>query len=280
VHADTVGCHEVDLAVRDGRVLAACANVFAEQIVGSDEVIVVDVTNPFRPRKVGGFALGRDLNVDPADNPDNLGCFSASFAHSVRFTNAGRSLFASYWDYGTLRFRVHPDGRLTGPVGRTDIAPPDEDGDNHSMTLARGGGTMVVNSEDFSPADCGQPYQGWGEAHIYTNHRGDNRLLSIFSTSDSRSMRTDGFFSIHNTESAGSRRAQMFSSWYTDGIVWWSLVHRPHGRGCVPASAENQGEQAGHGDDSRQQGWHSHDDRTCKAASRFPSCADPRVRLR
>ncbi|MEP6526828.1 MAG: hypothetical protein ABJA86_06655 [Nocardioidaceae bacterium] len=227
VNPDTVGCHEVDLVVRtDGRVLAACANVFAEQIVGSDEVIIVDVTNPFRPRKVDGFALGRDLNVDPADNPDNLGCFPASFAHSVRFTDAGRSLFASYWDYGTLRFRVHPDGRLTGPVGRTDIAPPDEDGDNHSMTLARGGGTMVVNSEDFSPGDCGQPYQGWGEAHIYTNHRGDNRLLSIFSTRDSRSMRTDGFFSIHNTESAGSRRAQMFSSWYTDGIVWWSLVHR------------------------------------------------------
>jgi hypothetical protein len=227
VNPDTVGCHEVDLVVRaDGRVLAACANVFAEQIVGSDEVIVVDVTNPFQPRKVGGFALGRDLNVDPADNPDNLGCFSASFAHSVRFTNAGRSLFASYWDYGTLRFRVHPDGRLRGPVGRTDIAPPDEDGDNHSMTLARGGGTMVVNPEDFSPADCGQPYQGWGEAHIYTNHRGDNRLLSIFSTRNSRSMRTDGFYSIHNTESAGSRRAQMFSSWYTDGIVWWSLVNR------------------------------------------------------
>ena len=226
VNPDTVGCHEVDLAVRDGRVLAACANVFAEQIVGSDEVIVVDVTNPFQPRKVGGFALGRDLNVDPADNPDNLGCFSASFAHSVRFTNAGRSLFASYWDYGTLRFRVHPDGRLTGPVGRTDIAPPDEDADNHSMTLARGGGTMVVNPEDFSPIDCGQPYQGWGEAHIYTNHRGDNRLLSIFSTRDSRSMRTDGFYSIHNTENAGSRRAQMFSSWYTDGIVWWSLVNR------------------------------------------------------
>jgi hypothetical protein len=110
------------------------------------------VTNPFQPRKVGGFALGRDLNVDPADNPDNLGCFSASFAHSVRFTNAGRSLFASYWDYGTLRFRVHPDGRLTGPVGRTDIAPPDEDADNHSMTRGETADTPS-GSSTAQPAD-------------------------------------------------------------------------------------------------------------------------------
>ena len=227
VKPGTVGCHEVDLSVRaDGRVIAACANVFAEQIVDSDEVIVVDVTNPFRPRKVGGFALGRDLGVDPADNPDNVGCFAASFAHSVRFTRTGRTLFASYWDYGTLRFRVRADGGLRGPLGRSDIAPPDEDADNHSMTLARGGGTMVVNPEDFSPAGCGQPYQGWGEAQIYTNNRGNNRLLSTFSTPNSRSMRTDGDYSIHNTENAGSRRAQMFSSWYTDGIVWWSLAHR------------------------------------------------------
>lgn len=226
VSAGTVGCHEVDLAVRpDGRVLAACANSFAEQITGSDEVIVIDATNPFRPRKVGGFALGTDAGVDPADNSDNVGCFSASFAHSVRLTNAGRTLFASYWDYGTLRFRIGADGRLSGPVGRTDISPPDEDADNHSMTLARGGGTMVVNPEDFSPIECGQPFQGWGEAYVYTNRLGDNRLLSTFSTRNSRSMRTDGFYSVHNTETAGSRRAQLFSAWYTDGVVWWSVGH-------------------------------------------------------
>ncbi len=227
VNRDTIGCHEIDLAVSaDGRVLASCANVFAEQITGSDEVIVVDATNPFRPRKVGGFALGRDLGVDPARNSDNVGCFSASFAHSVRFNRAGRTLFASYWDYGTLRFRVRPDGGLRGPVGRTDVAPPDEDADNHSMTPAKHGDAMVVNLEDFSPVECGKRFQGWGDARVYTNHRGDNRLLSTFSTPNSRSTRTDGFYSIHNTENAGSKSDQMFSSWYSDGIVWWSLANR------------------------------------------------------
>ncbi len=227
VAAGTVGCHEVDLAVRsNGRVLAACANVFAEQITGSDEVVLVDVTNPYRPHKVAGFAIGKDHGVDPADNRSNVGCFPATFAHSVRFTNGGHWIYASYWDYGTLRFRVRPDGRLLGPNARTDIAPPDEDGDNHSMTLARDGDTMVVNPEDFSPAGCGQPLQGWGEAHVYTNRDGNNRLVSIFSTRNSRSMRTDGFYTVHNTESAGPEGTQMFSSWYSDGIVWWSLEHR------------------------------------------------------
>ena len=227
VNKKTGGCHEVDLAVTDGgRVLAACANPFAEQSAGTDEVIVVDATNPFGPHKVGGFALGRDHGVDPARTRQNVGCFAASFAHSVRFTNGAQTLFASYWDYGTLRFDVRAAGELSRPVGRTDIAPPDEDADNHSMTLAKRGGTMVVNPEDFSPPGCGRRDEGWGEAHIYTNSRGKNRLLSTFSTRNSRSMRTDGFYSIHNTEVAGTRRSQMFSSWYSDGIVWWSLANR------------------------------------------------------
>lgn len=74
--------------------------------------------------------------------------------------------------------------------------------------------------------ECGRRAQGWGEARIYTNHRGDNRRISTFSTPNSRSMRTDGFYSIHNTENAGSKSDQMFSSWYSDGIVWWSLANR------------------------------------------------------
>jgi hypothetical protein len=221
VAEDTIGCHEVDLTVReDGLVLAGCANNFAEQIAGSDEVVMVNATNPLRPRKVGGFALGRDAGVDPAETQNNVGSFPASFAHSVRFAGRGRTLFASYWDYGTLRFRVRADGSLRGPAGRSDLAPPDEDADNHSMTLAKQGRTMIVNQEDFSPDG------NWGNAYITANTRGDNQVLSQFSTRNSRSQRTDGFYSIHNTEVAGSKRSQLFSSWYTDGVVWWSIADR------------------------------------------------------
>jgi len=243
VAENTVGCHEVDLTVRDdGRVFAGCANNYAELIDGKDEVVVVDVTNPFRPAKAGGFALGRDLGVDPVETPNNVGAFQLSFAHSVRFSNDGRTLFVSYWDYGTLRFHIAADGGLRGPVGRTDLAPPDEDADNHSMTLVRRGGTMVVNQEDFSPIEDCPRCEGWGNAYIYSNGDGDNRRLSQFSTPNSRSQRTDGFFSIHNTENAGTRRAQLFSSWYSDGVVWWSIANRrdPVKRGqFVPPPTED-----------------------------------------
>ena len=236
------GCHEIDLAqLADGRVLAACAEPFAEQATGSDEVDLVDVTAPRRPRKVTGFALERDTGIDPEHTRQNVGCFKASFAHSVRFTNGGGTLFASYWDVGTLKLRV-PTGASRMPLlARADIAPPDEDGDNHSMTLARDRSVMIVNAEDFSPENrkCGAS-GAWGEAHVLSNNTGGSRHLSTFSTPNSRSRRTDGFFSVHNTEVA--RQDQAFSSWYSDGVVWWSLAdpRAPQRRGqFVPPPTED-----------------------------------------
>ena len=47
-------------------------------------------------------------------------------------------------------------------------------------------------------------------------------FLGTFSTGDSRSTRTDGEFTDHNTEAAA--HDQFFSSWYSDGIVWWTMT--------------------------------------------------------
>lgn len=219
----SVGCHEVDLVQRgvDGRVLAACANVFAEQINGSDEVVLVDATNPAAPVTAGGFAIGADLGVDPADNADNLGCFPASFNHSVRFTHHGKVLLTSYWDFGALRLDIADPGR-PWLVGRADVAPPDEDGDVHSVVTGRHGDTLIANLEDFSPIEGCSESNGWGEAHLFDTDRKARPVhVGTFSTPNSRSTRSDGFFSIHNTEVA--HRTQAFSSWYSDGIVWWEF---------------------------------------------------------
>ena len=238
------GCHEIDLVqTRDGRVLAGCAVPFAEGINATDEVNLVDVSNPRRPRKVAGWALQRDLGIDPT-GPQNVGAAPASFAHSVRFADRGRTLYASYWDYGTIRFDLYGRNRI-GYVSHADIAPPDEDGDNHSMTLAQGGRVMVINPEDFSPVETRRPdrFNGWGEAYIYTNSRTRPRFLSRFSTPNSRSSRTDGFYSVHNTEVV--RGDQAFSSWYSDGIVWWTLADprapRLRGQFVPPARPDPQG---------------------------------------
>lgn len=237
----SVGCHEVDLVQRrDGTVLAGCANVFAEQINGTDEVVLVDATDPTAPETAGGWAIGADLGIDPAANEDNLGCFAASLTHSVRFVAGGREVYASYWDFGAVLLDIADPGSPSF-VSRADIAPPDEDGDVHSVVRSRG--TLLVNPEDFSPVDCpGDGLGGWGEVHLFdVSDPAAPSRLGTFSTPNSRSQRQDGFFSVHNTEIAG--RGQAVSSWYSDGIVWWDFRNpaRPVRRGqFVPPAAEDE----------------------------------------
>jgi hypothetical protein len=217
----SIGCHEVDLVQRpDGMVLAGCArNLFdqidfntGEQIPGA--VKFVDASDPTSPQ----LAASWEMPVVPFGG---LGCLPVEFAHSVRFTDRGNTAYVSYWDAGT----VHLDlANASSPqiVSDTLIAPPDEDGDNHSMTLANGGRWLVVNPEDFSPEDCGPGFDGWGEAYVYDNADTDHpTFLGTFSTPNSRSTRTDGEFTVHNTEVVLGR--QFFSSWYSDGIVWWTM---------------------------------------------------------
>jgi hypothetical protein len=239
----SVGCHEVDLVQRpDGQVLAGCANVFAEQINGTDEIVLVDATDPTSPTTAGGWALGADLGIDPADNPENLGCFSASFDHSVRFIDDGMALYGSYWDFGAVRLDIS-DPSDPVYISRADVAPPDEDGDVHSVAPSRDGGTLLVNPEDFSPVDCpGDPaLDGWGEVHLFdTTDPTAPVHVGTFSTPNSRTTRDDGFYSVHNTEIA--KGTQAFSSWYSDGIVWWDFRNpsHPSQRGqWVPPAAED-----------------------------------------
>jgi hypothetical protein len=233
----SVGCHEVDLVQRpDGMVLAGCSNIFAEQINGTDEVVLVDATNPTAPVTAGGWALGADLGIDP----DNVGCDAASFAHSVRFINQGNALYASYWDFGAVKLNI-TNPAAPAYVDRADVAPPDEDGDVHSVVRGNDARTLLVNPEDFSPAEeCTGDFDGWGEVHLFDVGRHAPRHVGTFSTTNSRSQRTDGFYSVHNTEIA--RDTQAFSSWYSDGIVWWQFTKPPHPkqRGqFVPPAAED-----------------------------------------
>ncbi len=239
----SVGCHEVDLVQRpDGLVLAGCANLFAEQINGSDEVVLVDATDATTPVTAGGWAVGADLGVDPAATEENLGCFAASFDHSVRFVNQGMRLYGSYWDFGAVLLDI-TDVNSPSYISRADIAPPDEDGDVHSV--ARAGDTLLVNPEDFSPVDCPDgDFDGWGDVHVFdVSDPAAPILQGTFSTPNSRSGRQDGFFSIHNTEVA--KGTQAFSSWYSDGIVWWDFADPAHpvrrGQFVPPGAVDESG---------------------------------------
>jgi len=218
----SIGCHEVDLIQRpDGIVLVVCArNLFdqvdfntGEQIPGG--VQFVDASDPTSPQ----LAASWEMPVVPFGG---LGCLPVEFAHSVRFEDGGNSAYVSYWDAGTVHLDI-TDASAPQIVSDTLIAPPDEDGDNHSMTLANGGRWLVINPEDFSPSDCGPGFDGYGEAYVYDNADTDNpTFLGTFSTPNSRSTRTDGEFTVHNTEVVLGN--QFFSSWYSDGIVWWTMA--------------------------------------------------------
>jgi hypothetical protein len=89
---------------------------------------------------------------------------------------------------------------------------------------ANGGKWLVINTEDYSPGDCpGQSeLGGWGEVYVYDNSDPAKPVfLGTFSTPGSRSTRSDGVYTDHNTEVFGTD--QFFSSWYSDGIVWWTM---------------------------------------------------------
>lgn len=226
----TIGCHEVDLVARsDGRVLAGCAVPFAEHYDAGEPVVIVDATDPSAPFKVTAYT---------DDLQRGLGCTSAFLAHSVRFATGGMRLFVSYWDSGTLELDV-TDPAAPVLVERTEIAPPDEDGDSHSVTEIAGR-WVIVNPEDVSPDTCGDSSGGWGEAYLFQRRNGQTTLKGTFATPNSESTRTDGIYTVHNTEVWGSNQA--FSSWYSDGIQWWefSRTGRTRSRGSyVPPAFED-----------------------------------------
>jgi hypothetical protein len=232
-----IGCHEIDLAQRpDGVVLAGCARQLMDQLDGPTDaqipggVQIVDATDPAHPTTRASWEL-------PVKPLGGVGCLPDEFAHSIRFVSNGLGAYVSYWDAGT----VHLD--LTNPATPvvrdvTRLAPPDEDGDNHSMTLANRGRWLVINQEDFSPTACrDKPLGGWGEVYVYDTTGSTPTLLGRFGTRNARSTRFDGNYTAHNTEAAGR---QLFSSWYSDGIVWWTMsdrgTTRQLGRFVPPAS--------------------------------------------
>lgn len=230
----TAGCHEIDAIQRaDGKLLISCARNLRdhERSNGANALHLIDATNPSAPHTLTNWSL----NIAP---DEGTGCLANQFAHSARFEDAGNSIYVSYWDAGT----VHLD--ITTPttpvvVSTTKIIPPDEDGDNHSMTLANEGKILIINTEDFSPGDCpgDSALGGWGEVYIYDNtNPARPAFLGTFSTPNSRSTRTPGSYTDHNTEV--TTHNQVFSSWYSDGIVWWTLgehgVTQQHGQFVPP----------------------------------------------
>ena len=105
------------------------------------------------------------------------------------------------------------------------VAAHDDDG------VGRGGGTPGTSS-NFRLVGA-NPLAG----------RGMNAALAVYGRYVYIGNRTDGFYSVHNTEVV--RGDQAFSSWYSDGIVWWHIgssgVTRLRGQFVPPAAPDPMG---------------------------------------
>ena len=156
------GVHELDLVQAGTRTLAAMALPFNEfaMVFGEDfggEVWIADISDPTSPEYVSDWGIigDSDLLIQGGNDPvsssfQGLGFFAATFAHSVRFADAGTTLYVSYWDGGFIKFDVSDPATPT-VVART-LYEADEAGDGHSLTTYDVGDQryLLTNDEDFA----------------------------------------------------------------------------------------------------------------------------------
>jgi len=141
------GVHELDLVQRGNKVYALLALPFTEwfEPVPLGDFVIVDVTNPRAPVKVGEWGAGaHGLSPGPFFGQ---GSFGASFDHSARASADGMKAYVSYWDLGVVTLDISD---VTNPrfVTRTRYAA-DDDGDAHSVSKYRR--FLLQNDEDFDP---------------------------------------------------------------------------------------------------------------------------------
>jgi hypothetical protein len=154
---DAGGVHELDIArTRDGRVLALLA-VPNQEILTADELgiggagdtLIVDITNPTRPRLLSDFGVIDEPQLGLDAYLAGLGVDARVYGHSVRANQDATLAYVSYWDAGVQIVDIS-DPRNPVFLGRTQFAPDDE-GNAHSVDEAREGDVLVQADEDFSP---------------------------------------------------------------------------------------------------------------------------------
>ena len=149
----TGGAHELDLAFAGGKAYVYAAVPYSEfrtaegapgphMEPGKPDLRIVDVTDPRRPRAVGGWGAWAALGISPFPDGDHLDFSKISFAHSVRVAPDLRTAYVSYWGTGTVILDVRDPARPE-VLGRT--RPPE--GAAHSSALMRGGRVLVETHE-------------------------------------------------------------------------------------------------------------------------------------
>jgi hypothetical protein len=145
VRTEPRGSHEIWLAAARGHVWVYTALSNSEFSFTSQQYgfHIFDVSNPRKPREVGGWSACRELRLcsDPDRTPNYL-------VHSVITNAAATRAYLSYWDLGTVILDISSPAQPRY-LGRT--RPPQ--GNAHSAWLASGGRILVETHE----TDGGKP---------------------------------------------------------------------------------------------------------------------------
>jgi hypothetical protein len=164
------GAHEVDLIQRGDNVYAALALPFSEWFdpVPVGDVAIVDVTDPRNPSLASEWGVVDDSSIPQPGPFYGIGSFGAAFGHSVRFSEDGNLLYASYWDRGVITLNI---ADVTDPFEVVaTVYPPGQDGDLHSLTPY--GQYLLTNDEDFDPRSPAEVWfdgslQGYATEHPF-----------------------------------------------------------------------------------------------------------------
>jgi hypothetical protein len=225
----TGGSHEIWMAAPGNRVYVYTAIPFSELTTSPDfdpetfsattpgepDFRIIDVSDPSKPVKVGGWGAWAELGVYPLDGQGNE--FPASFVHSVITNRTATRAYLSYWDLGTVILDI---ARPSHPrfIGRTDFAS-DEEGNAHSSWLGRGGHLLIQTDEDFDPEPGPDTEPGWGYPRFFDISDPANPVQIATLTLPTTTTQLPpqlGFFSVHDPKVHGGRA---YFSWYSEGVV-------------------------------------------------------------
>jgi hypothetical protein len=214
VHTDPRGSHELWLAAARGKAWVYTAIIASEirdspdgRSPGRPDFRIFDVTNPRRPRQVGGWGAWRALGIHPSPTPRPV--IDVGLVHSVITDEQARRAYLSHWDLGTVVLDI---SRPTRPrfLGRT--------GDTQNAHSAALGGSLLVETHEtdggtptfFDVSNARRP-RLLGRLELPESLLAEGRRERI-GTVNGLSLAD----SVHDAKLAGETA---YFSWYRQGIV-------------------------------------------------------------
>ncbi len=143
----TNGVHELYLFQRENRVFALLAVPGSEARGAGGDFRIVEATDPANPVQIADWGLQRHLGLSPA--AVSQGGAPSAICHSAWANQAGTIAYLSHWDAGVVMLDIS-DPANPAFLGRTTYAPGEE-GNAHSIWLAKQEKLLVVADEDFLP---------------------------------------------------------------------------------------------------------------------------------